>query len=73
MDFGEIFVIVDVHKQTETCTGPVQIWFHIFSAQKGGYMALSKFFQCFTNNADDGIKNTHLKFADSAKLGRPHL
>lgn len=34
-------------------------------------MALAKLFKCFANNADDGIKNTCLKFINSAKLGRP--
>lgn len=62
-----------INKLTETRTHPVQIWFHIFSAQKGGYTALAKLFQCFTNNADDGIKNTGLKSSHGAKLGRPQL
>lgn len=46
-----------INKLTETRTGPVQIWFHIAAAQKGGYRGLSKCLQCFTNSADDGIKN----------------
>lgn len=54
-----------INKLAESPTGPVQIWFHIVSAQKGGYKGLSKFLQCFTNNADDGIENTCLKFTDS--------